>query len=209
MEGAPGPRVLGRARSGGGLGDCLAGQQAPPRSVLSKKCCRASGQCQGGKKSWSRARRTGVECSLGRFEAVWQLLKLREGGSQDGRLHDQAEVGARRRGATSPCSDWWYDFLAAVHFSAKFQARDGPPSHASRKGAHQGARSFTLVPRALFFGAMGNRRVWISVPPWCHRCHRCLPEDHSLWRLGRPFQRGVPYKLMRSPGFGLKVWCGC
>ena len=30
--------------------------------------------------------------------------------------------------------------------------------------------------------------------------------DDSLCRQGHPFQRGVPYKLMRLPGFGLKVW---
>ena len=31
-----------------------------------------------------RTTRTGVESSIWRFEAVWQLLQLREGGSQDG-----------------------------------------------------------------------------------------------------------------------------
>ena len=63
-----------------------------------------------------------------------------------------------------------------------------------------------LRPRSPFSRAMGNKKVYTSVPPWCHRFHRYLPRDDSLWRLGRPFQRGVPYKLMRLPGFGLKVW---
>ena len=42
-------------------------------------------------------------------EAARQLLELREGGSQDGRLHVQAEVGGPRGTATSHCSVWWYD----------------------------------------------------------------------------------------------------
>ena len=54
------------------------------RSVHSCPSCRASVQCQGGKRSSSRARRSGFECSLWRIEAAWQLLELREGGSQDG-----------------------------------------------------------------------------------------------------------------------------
>ena len=58
-----------------------------------------------GKRSSSRARRTGVESSLWRFEVTWQLLELREAGSQDGRLHDQVEVGGPKR--------------AAVYFPAK------------------------------------------------------------------------------------------
>ena len=64
-----------------------------------------------------------------------------------------------------------------------------------------------LRPRAPFSRAMGNRRVWTSVPPCCHRCHLCLLRDDTLRRQGRPFQRGVPYKLIRLPGFGLKVGC--
>ena len=41
---------------------------------------------------------------------------------------------------------------------------------------------------------------------WCRRCDRCLPRDDSFRNLERSFQRGVPYKLVRIPGFGLKVW---
>ena len=65
---------------------------------------------------------------------------------------------------------------------------------------------FPLRSRAPFSRATGNRRVWTSVPLWCHRCHRCLPRDDSLWRQGCPFQRGVPQQLMRLLGFGLKKW---
>ena len=66
--------------------------------------------------------------------------------------------------------------------------------------------SVPLRPRAPFSRVMGIRSVWTSVPPWCHRCYRCLPRNDSRRRQGRPFQCGVPYKLIRLPGFGLKLW---
>ena len=49
-----------------------------------------------------------------------------------------------------------------------------------------------LRPRAPFSRTMGSTWVWKLVPPWCHRCHRCLPWDDSLWRQKHPFQCGVP-----------------
>ena len=73
------------------------------------------------------------------------------------------------------------------------------------KRVHSKAR-VPLRQRAPFSRTMGNRRVWTSIPPRCHQCHRCLPRDDSPWRQRCPFQRGVPYKPMRLPGFGLKMW---
>ena len=71
-------------------------------------------------KTGGRARRAGVECSLWRFEAARQLPELREGGSQNGRLHVQAEVGGSRGTVTGHCSAWGCDLWAAVLFPAKF-----------------------------------------------------------------------------------------
>ena len=63
-------------------------------------------------------------------------LELREGGSQDSRLHDQAQPG----GAT---------FGQQTSFQEISKQGEDPESHANGKGAQQGARSFTPT-RAVF-----------------------------------------------------------
>ena len=104
------------------------------RKVLSREWA-----VPGRQRSSSMVRRTGVECSLCRFEASWQLLELREEESQDSRLHDQAEVGPPRRAAIGPFWAWWCDLWAAVLFSAKFKARSGPGIPWEWKGCTAGS----------------------------------------------------------------------
>ena len=99
--------------------------------------------------------------------------------------------------------------ISGQQSSKRFKQGAGQASYASGKGAQQGARS--LTPTRADFSSNGHQEalLWTSLPPWCCWCHRCLPRNDSLQRQGRPSQRGVPHKLTRLPGFGLKVVFVC
>ena len=130
----------------------------------------------------SRARWTGVECSPWRFQATRQLLKL--WGSKDGRLHDQAEVGAPRGeqqaitqlgGATSGQQS---------SFQQSFTQVVDPATHASGKGAQQGACS--LTPTHAVFSSDGQQEdLYINTT--------MVPPVSSVSSRGRqPLEAGAP-----------------
>ena len=117
---------------------------------------------------------------------------------------------ARPSGSRGPQEDINRPLLALVvrplgssPLSSKVLNKDRARHSTRVERVHSRAR-VSLRARAPFPLAVGNRGVWASVPPWYHRCHRCLLRDDSLRWQGRPFQGLVPYKLMRLPGFGVE-----
>ena len=118
--------------------------------------------------------------------------RLRKGGSQDSRLHDQVKVGAPRRTAIGPLLSLVVRSLGNSPLSSKVLRKDRARYPIRMERIHSRAR-VPFRPCARFFRATGGFG------------HQCLSRDDSIRRQGRSFQRGVPYKLMRFTRFRAEV----
>ena len=105
--------------------------------------------------------------------SAWQLLEPRERGSQDGRLHDPAEVRVPKGDSNRPLLGLVVRPLGSSPLSGKVVSKEQAWHRTRVERVHSRAR-FLLHPRTPFSRAWATGGGCGHVPPWCHRCYRCL-----------------------------------